>query len=114
MADHSPETIVCRFDPQAGQWVSHFKRSPHVEFGGDGPFGALNRLLEGTEAEPGEYIMQWDQGDRTGAEALFWTVTWQPPELLHECPDCGGTGRYAGVTDMEFCQTCGGRKVIRV
>jgi hypothetical protein len=107
-------TIVCRHDPRTEAWVAHFEGSPHVEFGGDGPFAALGRLLEGTEAKPGEYIMRWDQWELIGAEAPYWTVTWQPPEILHECPDCEGSGSYIWLGDAEVCQTCGGRKVISV
>lgn len=33
------------------------------------------------------------------------------PELLQPspCPDCRGTGQYAGLTSVETCRTCGGR-----
>ncbi len=114
MADISPDAIVCRFNSHAGQWLAHFEHASQVAFGGDKPLLALRRLLEGTEAEPGEYNMRWDQEEPTGTDAPFWTAMWQPPELLYQCPDCEGKGQYIGMANVELCRTCGGRNVIPV
>lgn len=69
------------------------------------------RLLEGAESPAGEYELRCDQ-DQAGSGVLTRTATWQPPELLFQCPTCKGTGQYTGLSDVETCRVCGGRKVV--
>jgi hypothetical protein len=52
MADITPDTIICQFSADAGQWVSHFEPRPHIAVGGDLPGIAIHWLLEVTEAAP--------------------------------------------------------------
>jgi len=103
------EEIICRF--VGDQWLAHFERKPQVAFGGDMPVRAVRRLLEGTDAAPGAYTLLCDR-DLSGSGILSRDITWDPPELLRPCPDCGGRGRYTGLHDVESCRTCGGRKVV--
>ncbi|MBI3866712.1 MAG: hypothetical protein HY290_32930 [Planctomycetia bacterium] len=104
-------TIIVKFRTQAGQWSAWFEIRPQVAFGSDIPMGAVRRLLEGTEALPGEYLLRCDQ-DQVGSGTLMRTVNWQPPELLFECPSCRGMGEYVGLFEVETCKVCGGRKVV--
>lgn len=111
MADIAPDQIVCRFSPDAGQWLAHFQDAPHVGFGSDLPMGAVRRLLQGSEADPDTYPLICDS-DQAGSGVLYRSLTWQPPEILFPCGTCGGTGQYVGLADVEVCKVCGGRKVV--
>jgi hypothetical protein len=111
MADISPETIICRFDGRADQWVAHFERRPQVRFGAGPPMDAVRRLLNGTEAIPDTYPLVCD-ADRAGSGLLHRDLIWQPPEVLFTCPACNGSGQYVGFLEVETCKVCGGWKVV--
>ena len=107
MADISPDTIICRFSADAGQWVAHFEPKPQVAFGGDLPVVAIRRLLEGTEAASDTYPLRCNS-DQAGSSVLHRNVIWDPPDLLCECTDCEGRGRYVGLREAEPCKKCAG------
>ena len=111
MADITTDTIVCRLDADAGQWLAYFEHAPQVAFGSDLPMGAVRRLLEGTEAASGGYPLVCD-ADRARTGVLQRELIWQPPEIVFACPSCNGSGQYVGLIDVETCKVCGGRKVV--
>jgi len=110
MPDVSTDTIVARFDPDAGQWLAHFGDNPKATFGSDLPMVSVRRLLEGTEATPDTYELHCDTG-RSGSGLLIRSLTWDPPEILIACEECRGTGLYVGLIETEPCKACGGRRV---
>jgi hypothetical protein len=103
--------VVVRYG--GDQWVAYFESVPQVAFGGEKPLNALRRLLEGTEAEQGSYVMQWVQ-ETPDSGTPFWSVSWDPPELLIPCQACEGRGEYVGLLEREVCRACGGKKVVQV
>jgi hypothetical protein len=111
-ADHGAGSSATRI-PTPGQWFATFERRPQVAFGGDMPAVAIRRLLEGTEAEPGDYALICDADlSGTGAHTIYRSIIWNPPELLLPCGDCRGKGEYVGLLERGTCKTCGGRKVV--
>ena len=113
MGDISPDTIICKFDDQGGQWLAHCEQSPQVAFGSDMPVRAIRRLLEGIEADPDVIILMCDR-DLAGTRVLRRKIIWDPPELLFPCGTCEVRGEYVGLLERDICRTCGGRKVVPV
>src|SRR5205814_1953872 len=110
MEASSPDTIVARFQSWTGQWVAYFVASPKTAFGGNLPFVAVRRLLEGTGADADTYqLIREDDREPVDVPALL--LTWEPPEILFDCQECGGTGQYVGLKEVEPCRVCGGRKL---
>jgi hypothetical protein len=105
------KTVIVQHNATAGQWVAWFECAPQVAFGSDLPMGAVRRLLSGDESPPGQYLLHVDQ-DQVGSGVLVRIATWQPPELLFQCPACEGRGEYVGLNVAETCKVCGGRKVV--
>lgn len=110
MPNTSPDTIVARFDPNAGQWVAYFEATPQLAFGGNLPMVSVRRLLEGTEAIRDTYRLYRDSGD-ADSEPIVQALTWEPPEILLDCTECKGTGQYVGLIETGPCKVCGGRKL---
>ena len=75
------------------------------------PVKAVRRLLEGTEAAPGTFILICD-ADLSASDVLRRGIIWDQPEMLFECPSCRGTGQYVGLSEVETCKVCGGRKLV--
>ena len=107
MADMTPATIICRFSHDAGEWVAHFEPRPQVAFGGNLPVVAIRRLLEGAESMPDAYPLRCNS-DRAGSGVQHRQAISDPPELLCQCTECKGRGRYVGLREAEPCLKCGG------
>jgi|SRR5579872_5090402 len=111
MSDINPDTIIVRFNRDAGQWSAWFELTPQVAFGGDLPVVAMRRLLAGTEALPDTYPLVCNS-HQAGTGVLHRDLIWKPPEVLFPCPTCNGTGRYVGLIEAGTCKACAGRKVV--
>lgn len=100
-----------------GHWLAWFDDSSPDTFGGPDAFAAIQRLLENSPArhltlddfEPdldecrlNRVVMVLKDRDRDDGS------TGQGQAINEPCPECGGTGRYIGLTVVESCGACGG------
>jgi hypothetical protein len=107
--------IIAKYEPRSGRWYAVFDDTPEFGFDADTPVVAIRRLLEFIEPANGTYWLICDRDlSGTGAHPIHREIIWDRPELLFPCGDCRGRGEYVGLIERETCQTCGGRKVVRV
>ncbi len=80
-----------------GCYIEGFRET---SFGGPAAAIAVERALKGLGIA----------GEALDGPAGPWTVTTRRLvfRVKATCPDCGGTGRYAGLVEVEPCGRCGG------
>ena len=85
-----------------GTWTAWQEHSPCLSFGGDEPATAVSRLCESEGIDLATLACRYSKVTRDRMEF----VTASGP-----CPDCGGSGQYVGLSEVEDCSTCcgGGR-----
>jgi len=106
-------TIVAKLHGTPNEWVAYFRESPGHAYYSDKPVKAVRRLLEGTEADSGVFVMLCD-GETAGGATRRYEVIWDSPVLYFPCAGCEGRGEYLGLLVREVCPGCNGRKVVPV
>jgi hypothetical protein len=99
--------IIVRYCNAPYGWLAWFEHIPDLKFEDELPMTAVRRLLQ-VGTPPGELALHVDHY-QAGSVALVRVANWQPPELLFQCSQCGGTGEHAGLVAVEHCQPCRGR-----
>src|SRR5258708_3257642 len=104
---------VLKRQPGGSSWIACLADNLAAEFVGRSPSEALGALLRGNGWTMSEVVLNMDQ-NRTSlsaghAEIL---ITVRRAKLERECPDCRGSGKYVGLSEVETCHVCGGRKVV--
>ena len=87
-----------------GHWSASFAGRPEISYSGNTALVAAKRLVravEGLDEITLRIVGQSENGRRA-------ELTVRPASWGGECPDCGGTGRYVGLTLVEECRACGG------
>jgi hypothetical protein len=103
----SSTTGVLRIVVERGRggrdWSASLEGEPHQACGGSSVAAALNRWLQlNRHRFPGPYVAQFDATQSTLDRQIV--ILGLPPR----CRDCGGSGRYVGLSVIESCQSCGG------
>lgn len=93
-----------------GRWMAMFDRGLPLTFGGNTVFVAIRRLLETTEASPGEYRIQVEVSDAAVPDS----IRWDPPLMMVRCPECEGKRQYVGLRLVEQCRACTGRGMVSI
>lgn len=109
----SDRLAVLTRQPEGSSWIARLADSPAAEFVGRSPAEALGYLLRGNGWAMSDVVLNMDP-DRSNisaghAEVL---ITLRRPGLEKVCPDCRGSGQYVGLSVVETCHACGGRKVV--
>jgi len=109
----SDRIAVLKRQPEGLSWIARLADNPTAEFSGKSPSEALGCLLRGNGWTMSEVVLNMDP-DRSNisaghAEVL---IRVRRPGLETVCPDCRGSGRYVGLSVVETCHACGGRKVV--
>jgi hypothetical protein len=101
--------IIVHFNTQHGGWNAWIAGNPQQAFGGDTSATAVARLLDACGWSELQVVADGDASSLDGAHFEF-LVRHSGPEL--PCPECGGSGSYVGLSAVETCRRCGGRKFI--
>ena len=93
--------IVCQDDD--GHWSAWFEDQPHTAFGGPESRTAVARLLEA-------YGLHLERCSLESQEPFLERFAYRTAAV--PCPDCGGTGRYIGLSAVEDCLRCVGHGMV--
>ena len=95
--------IIAEADPHGG-WSAWLEDTPYEAWGGDTAATAVMRLLR---------VHGWSVGlvapdhDPEHPERQVFRL-----KRGDVCPDCGGAGKYVGLSVVETCGMCGGRGTV--
>ncbi|HUG93310.1 MAG TPA: hypothetical protein VML55_20890 [Planctomycetaceae bacterium] len=104
---HSTTSSVLRIVVERGRggrdWSASLEGEPQQACGGSSVAAALNRWLQlNRHRFPGPYMAHFD-ASQSSLDRQVVVLAVPPP-----CPDCGGSGRYVGLSLVENCRACGG------
>jgi hypothetical protein len=95
---------VLAFRAPDGCWRAWLDSQPDVCVSDMTARAAATRLVKGT---PGLDAGSLQVIERSGGSGFVVFAVSRSEPL--RCPDCGGSGRYVGLTVVEDCRACGGR-----
>src|SRR5262245_19940222 len=94
--------IIVRYSESGRQGLAWFARSEQICYGSNFPGDAARKLLAGCGKAAGQ--VELDVEDPAVSAGTQSVARWDPPDLLFQCDECGGTGECAGLSDRSKCE----------
>jgi hypothetical protein len=104
---NKPLRLIAERGPGSRNWSTCLEDEPQQGCGGSTVSNAVRRWLAlNRDRFPGPYAMRLDKQQSTLDRCVvLLTVT-------STCSECGGSGRYVGLTLVENCKTCHGSGLV--
>ena len=105
--ENKPVRLIAERGPGGRDWSACLEDEPQHGCGGSTISNAVRRWLAlNRDRFPGPYAMQLNKQQSTlDRRVVLLTAT-------STCPECGGSGRYVGLTLVENCKICDGSGLV--